>query len=515
MHGLHRSVDDRVYEPSTDDSVRLARVARASHVPSVVTETMGIANAFAQVRGIVDAMRVGLVLATMTWGCTAEPHDYGGHFHIELAHDDANHTAVVAYEAHNVDEVAFAVVGDDRATTGFTPDGFFTFTTHDDDYRLLVTLQGIETEYQNDVKFLELVTRQAGRRHPVSVALGTTEIRFDTPAPVPALAAGATVIVASTGVWTCTDTHQASVMYVQPWRAAQPVDSELGLLTADDRVFLYAFEPCAACSEPYRSLTRVLDASVIQVDGERAVVNEPLRVPTERSDVAYHVARADELARVAPAFPATQTGTATWGIDSVPSLALGPIGRLPLVASSVGVGNSDGTVAVSNVFAGTTVVGWLETSFVRELAASPTAVIPLVHGTRHIVPVDAGQLAITGTIGIPAPPTIDGVPDGDDGSIAVGDTDPVASWQLAVDGPVDDHVLTVFEIDGASLVARRTIVTAHRHAPLSRTLFAPGHRYIVRVEARLGLPKASTGNFLKTSYPYATATTWSPAFTVR
>src|SRR5262245_43170032 len=298
-------------------------------------------------------MRVaGPVLASLLASCAAEPHDYGGHFHIELAHDDANHSAVVEFEPHDPAEVAFAVVGDAPGPTGFTPDGYFTFTTYDDDYRLLVSVDRRDVEYQEHVKCLELVTRQAGRRHPAPVTLAATAIRFDTAPPAPPLAAGATVIVASTGLWTCTDTQQTSAAYTLPWQSAQAVDSELGLLAADDRVYLYALEPCVACSEPYRSLTRVLDASVAQRDGETAVVSEALRVPSERADVAVHIARGDELARVAAAFPRAGPGSATWGIDSVPSLALGPIGRLPLVAASAGgTGNLDATVTVSNVFA--------------------------------------------------------------------------------------------------------------------------------------------------------------------
>jgi hypothetical protein len=445
-------------------------------------------------------MRIAVVLALVACGSPGrEPRENSGHFHIELVRNDANHSAVIELLLHQPEEPAFAVIGQDGVAAGYTPDGFFTFETYDEGYRLLVSVDGRSFEVQHHVGHLELVNREVGRRHPAPVTLPATAIELAPSGPAPALPAGSTVYVATTGIWTLTDTGQTAVTYTLPWQMVRAPDAELGLLVPDDRVVLYTFEPCAGCG--YRALTQIVDASFAQVDGQPQVVSDPLRTPAERQDVTLAIGRADELARVAPAF-GFAAGTASWGLDSIPSIELGPLGRLPLVASTdAAAGNVAATVPVSNVFAGTHVVGWLETRFVRVVDG-----VPLVHGTLQLVPVDdTGHLAIAGSVGVPGEPTIDGL-DGTD--------DPTVSWALAVAGPVHDHVVTLFELGDAGISERRTILTDRQVVPLARELLVPGHRYVVRVDARLGFPGAPDGNYVTTEFPFETASTWSAPFEI-
>jgi len=129
-----------------------------------------------------------------------------------------------------------------------------------------------------------------------------------------------------------------------------------------------------------------------------------------------------------------------------------------------------------------------------------------VFGTRHVVLLEQDRFDLDELIGVPTQP-----------EIALGDGDPLVTWELAVggDGPIDDYVLTLFDVTATGLLPVRTIITDHASALIDRTLLVPGHVYIVRLDARLGVPGASDGFFLTTQYPFATATTWSAAFTAR
>jgi hypothetical protein len=164
------------------------------------------------------------------------------------------------------------------------------------------------------------------------------------------------------------------------------------------------------------------------------------------------------------------------------------------------------TIAVHNPFAGTETVGWLETTFIRTIEISDETVVHLPHGTLHIVPAVA-DLTVRGTVGVPGPPIIDILENG---------RDRLVSWEQAIEGRIDDHLVTLFEIIDdpvAPLIQRHQIITDDTRAVIAANLLEPDHLYIVRVQARLGFPSAADAYYIDVELPFGHATTWSPAFT--
>lgn len=94
------------------------------------------------------------------------------------------------------------------------------------------------------------------------------------------------------------------------------------------------------------------------------------------------------------------------------------------------------------------------------------------------------------------------------------------TWSLGPGGTVDRFVIRLFEVvirnDLPELAGVEQWITlgAQRRIDIDPELFVAGKRYVITVEANLGLPGAADGDMMTIQYPYAIASFPSPMFEI-
>jgi len=220
-------------------------------------------------------------------------------------------------------------------------------------YRLVVTLDGVATEYQHTASRLELVESIAGRLDRAPVTVPTT-IRFRY-----LQVAMGTVVIASTGIWTQTFTGNSGTNLDFNWLTSMPTAGSAGrgLLDSGKNDRLY-FTEMTNQAGGYTAIAALGAAALVQVDGVTSMVS--MGLGSVALDTCRHVLvrNADEYTRLTTTVPGAFTSNlASWGIFALPAAdKTGFTGALLVSLGSQANVNADVVATFSDPFVGTSLI---------------------------------------------------------------------------------------------------------------------------------------------------------------
>jgi hypothetical protein len=456
-----------------------------------------------------------------------DPLKVVGRYHVQHTINQADFTPALVDDAFPSSQMTAICVLDDGSmpAVAYHDDGTFSFplAAAGQSYRLTFDTPLGATEYQSASNHLELVNRFPGRLFPTPVTLPTSIHVNLGPAP-------GTIYMTSTGVWTDTYSgYSDTATFDFDWQTANP-PSWRGLLRADlyDRLYVVDHANYGTAAMAYSAISGYGAYSITQTDGTAATISTP-PVATLMHDRCTHLLalRGELFNRLQAAQPGFGTPADVWAILAVPALELDNNGGLAVaVGGETTPTPTDLDVSVTYVdpFVGTRVVAAIDVNIRRNIQLPGTASPYTVYGggrTLQKIPTTTctTRVIVQSTVGIAALPTLAGTQlDTDNKSITLAASDPVVTWTLAVDGPVDYATVLVFEVvnnaGATDLLLQRRVVTAERSAVFARSLFVSGHTYLIMIQDTLGAPNAAAGDFYTASYPHAGMQTVSYTFKV-
>jgi hypothetical protein len=431
-----------------------------------------------------------------------------------------------------------AVTLDDGSTVpiDYRDNGTFSFpiSRAGQPYRMLVTADGSTIEYQHTASQLELASLLAGRpnRRPLSYA----QLTFGFDAAPPGGLATSTAFLASTGLWTYTNTATYGPVAFD-WRLASFVTPAVaGMLDADehDRIYTIEYGSTTVAGGPAYSLYSKVGMSEVTLAANTSV---PLATPIPvgpASCIHVQTGSATARARVMAALPrtasTTQTTEADWVVFAAPAPdQLSVVGLIPIAqVGYMPAMDLDIMPVFYNPYPAPLIVEAGAFEFF-DLALPGATPVQVVNSLRRYMPVESMAAASCPsatladahpTIGIPGTPTIGGIAlDQDDQSVQLDlKHDVPVTWQIVDPGPID--FTTVFlerleNVNGTTVVTTvRPIDVVGQSAVLDPSLLEPGQTYAILLSGVIGRPMAAIGDYATVSSTLEQVTSWSHTFVV-
>lgn len=391
----------------------------------------------------------------------------------------------------------------------------FAVPSADSGYRLRVLFEDRPFEIQHTANDLVFTRRALGRRDRVAPAQRTD-------VHVPDLVSNLGRLV-STGVYT--STHLGSDVGLD-WRDAASLSGPVGLLDASrhDRLYLFDREKLAT---PYTRLSRVVQLAPTMVDGGALTVPDAF-MPLALDRCALVVGQREAVEQRLALLPDYTARLTNWAITAAPAPGLSP----------------NGIVLANHDEVGPTTELRVEPTFPHPFPTMPLLASMRVQANRayaypgaaprtlpaFIVVYDrleapdtacvSNSVLLRSSIAVPGDVAIGGVViDRDDRELALPAAGPVAvTWEVAVEGEVDQWIATLIELQAADGVTQlrvaMTALVVDRRAVFDREDFAPGGYYLVRIEGRRGFPGARDGVFGEAAYPMEEVVVGSRMFRV-
>ena len=464
-----------------------------------------------------------------------DPMRVTGRFHQLYAMNDTSFAPRVGERIYPVGSIAFDAILDDEShpAVDYQADGTFTFSlVHEGQaYRLVFTVDGVRGEIQHSATQLRLATLVAGRPDRLAVTATTVSL----PYPL-ATATNLPAIIATTGVYTFSNTNMFGPTVTFDWRLSTPAQGgATGMLDASkyDRAYALEFvtDTTSIPNTSWSRIAAVSSASITQSQGFTAMLPQPAPV-TRNTCARFSASNVAEYNRIANAAPRAFSYTyGNWVLWMVPAPdVLGIPGAMYVgLCTFRPVRDVDVAPTFYDTFIGTTLIvqSFAAGYFDVTLPGATALVIP--NGTSRFHKVERGNPAsctsakenIGSSVGIPSGFLLDGVAlDTDGKQIALDLTHDVPlAWQLGADGPVDAfnvslHELTI--VNGATTnIARLGISVAGTTARIDPAFLVPGHRYIIAITAQLGRPNVAQGDFETLALPWENSVTWSHYFEVK
>ncbi len=395
-------------------------------------------------------------------------------------------------------------------------------------YRLRLLIDGVTGEWQHSAPTLVLGNMSAGHRNRRPVVQSTIQFNY-MPATV-----GRTATVATTGLYTISDTAMAGPVVSFDWRLASPTSAALlGMLEADehDRAYAIEFEATTTGNSPaWSRYHAVASDSITLAPGMIATLPQPVAQPPNS---CMHVLSnsADEAIRISNTHPRDYYETrGDWIAFAMPAPSfVGTAGaHYPAICGYVTAKNLDITPSFYDPYPGTTLVAEAATisTFLVQLGGAASTGISNV--TRVYAVADRGNPAscnpatasLEAHIGIPGAFELDGISlDSDNVEIPAPQQAPTLQWRILADGPVDYTSVSLQElraINGKTiLIPRWSAVTTTTSAIIEPSELEVGHTYIVQVQAAIGRPNAASGDLMTIAPPFELSSIWTHTFVVR
>ena len=430
--------------------------------------------------------------------------------------------------------VALSVTLDDGtdAPVTYHDDGTFELTRDRDDqpYRLVITVDGLPNEYQLDAPELAIPQIVAGR--PDAAPLGKSLLQFSYAPQVVDLKAAQ---VASTGVYSLTNTGAYGPVVTMDWRTAAPTaNARLGMLDAskNDRVYVLESRVDRISHPPlaYQVITAVTSAAVTQVVGQSILLPQP--TPVVHDDCAtLNAPNASVASRLQTAVGRSYPYVGgDWYVFAAPApeqlgvtapVVLASAGQIPPVDSTV-------TASFHDPFPGWPLLAQAGAlgGFDAQLpdTSTPLRFYDAIRRYRTVphdtAACDLPAQDMPATIAIAGDFELAGSPLDVDGSVlALPDADVELTWRAVAAGDVHYTSVLLEElipVDGfTTSIARRWITTAGDRVLIERALFVPGKTYVIAVTFHTGRPNAATGDWTPSGDTIEFATTWSHYFVVQ
>ena len=422
--------------------------------------------------------------------------------------NDATGRPEVHETAYAPNEIEIRMRGDDEdLVIEFGADGTFSFPVPDVDatYRLIVRTRNSELEYQLAARTLHLVERLGSRPDRISPAAGT---RVDLLLPNRPIAD--IEYLSSTGVWIGADVRPGVPISID-WT---PYGAILEENKNDDLYYTALMRTDVSPNEHFRTTNVARIPNVPMVQGATTQLNAMVEtVPLDRC-VEIHAQRKAELDRLIALTPGDYTNTSL-----ITYAAPGPEPLAATLTVVLQVNNDviDDVVGVQRVFGNPFVGSTLFQQMTINRGRPVADIGTLTTSTVVTVPIDDGPCPVArfdaAVVALPTGIALDGRQLTGDSTVTI-DRESVLTWQLTSSGEAEFFVLRVYEV-GASIEFRRSVVTAGRSVKLDPTWFESQHRYVLYIEARLGIPNAAIGDFRDVASLWARGLAHTPILTVR
>lgn len=459
-----------------------------------------------------------------------------GHYHQLYVMNNADGSPLVVDRVYLPGTVSFAAILDDgtRPTVDYAADGTFSFPiAHEGQwYRFEVSADGTRNEVQSATPQLNLQGLLAGR--PDRLPPYPATVQFDYP-----LSSGFNqpAYIMSTGLFTQTYTGQFGPTVSFDWRLSSLSSGALlGMLEAEQHDALYAVEVETDNSVSGLPFTTIKGLSRSEVT---LVPNATITIPPPQ-DVAKNAcmrfaesgtAIGDRIVAAAPRTYATPTGNWYTYLAPDPDRMVTVGAQWVTAAGWAGTKDIDLTASFHDPFVGRALL--VESTIAENFAVQlPNTSTPVTYANYTALwdraargdPSSCGPATttLTSKVGLASLPTLDGTLLDTDGQTIALDLsrDVPVTWSLAADGPVDYYGIAVHEltaVNGVTFpISRFAVAVSGKQAALiDRSIFVPGHTYLVVVAASLGRPNAALGDWETASFPLESAGIYSRYFQVQ
>lgn len=374
-------------------------------------------------------------------------------------------------------------------------DGSFSFTTATVGQRYSLTFRSRYSSrtYQHDATNLVLVERVAGRADRQLVPANTFIDYSLTNRP---LSTTAIEEIQSTGIWARVGVTGVLGPKVD-WATAITQTEPLGLLDAarNDVAYYVQYDVQGTY---YRAMSSARAPATLIGGQTTTVMATAAPVAADMcTRVQWDAPR--ELERVTSSIDDEVSTLAVWSIVATPSADLAAVAKLPLALSSAGVMTAvDDMVSYGNpYFAGTrsaelaaivyrTTAQWITLAVSTPVAPDCT--------TPTILPVGETPFPLTMQLAGTMLDRADQIVAIDRSSAAR------VTWQASATGHVDDAALVLHEVvavPGGTFVStlKAIVYTTAAEATLDPALLESGHKYVLVLTLRGGLPGASIGDY--------------------
>lgn len=486
-------------------------------------------------RGALLAIALAVPLAACDHVFALEPpvdappveHRVTGELRQQRVINDETGAAVFVEAAYAPGRASALVAFPDRSQVPVTLDeqGTFSFMrpAADTPYRLVVFADNQVFEVQHAAPSLTLRVPTLGRPNAER-----TPVTQPTIVATPVLPGS--VVFASTGLWSLTTAIYNTVNYYVDWSTSTSQWGRRGLLSAEqhDRFYALGYETLPGTT--YVQISNVLEATVDMADGQTLSLPGPARAASPNVCAHLTAALTERGRAFEAALPAFGGLYQYWHLQSLPSYELGLLGVVDLAYAQVPVGSDlDVTATVENPFPGADTTAVAGVYMYRQLAYPGAHPVWLYAAARHtalLAPTldcAANTIDVTPEIGVPGRFALDGVPLDLDGATVVVDrgSEATLSWEVAVDGPVDRWVVTLFEVfeETTSGITTTRVIRAFQTVEtalaIDSALLLPGGYYIARITAQLGYAGAHAGDLGTVTAPVSTAYAYTGMFQVQ
>ncbi len=450
---------------------------------------------------------VALVVAAQLAGCqlifTLDDEEVTGRLDYVIATNTEGNVIEVHEEAATDAQLSIRFESGDEVDVTVETDGSFRFPKITGEYALISGLNANQAEVIETSNRLELVIQEAGRS---SVEPVTAETLLQLP-----VANVAARILSTIGQWSTT---VASDILVN-WQNANPNGQRpLGLLDGSQHDVVYLLE----YATPYRANQAAInavgsDSAVMMVDGQPFdLTNLVVQPVTQNTCTTFGLALGGDAARLAQAAgPAFNPPTATVALKSVPAYETGFSGVTDLVAGDGIDFDSDVDVPAHDPFPNQQNLAFVQllashqlkypNSVATNIFAGMSVQMPASRGDcpANRIAFDSQESAFATAI------SIGGVLlETDEQNVTLSRPGKsIAAW--TADGRFDFFDVTLIEVierAGALVLERRRgFRTRASSVVIDETLLTPTHRYMLQVNAVLGFPGASKGDYVTVAYP--------------
>jgi hypothetical protein len=442
------------------------------------------------------------------------------------------------------DQLDLSVVLDDtgaKPPITFDGDTFsFARNTADEPYRF--TEQALEetalsTEIQDDVPMLTLWSPYFGRQirsgvnQPTPLNF-TLDLNGTAPTHSYVSSTGLRTFAAASGVVTM----GSAMTFSFDWRTAGSLFGGLGLLQASEGDVLWytgLAETVAAdgnAYDNYYAMVGMVREMVTLSNGGTTPIAATITPTPANLCVELMMPRLTETTRVGASTPfgSGMTPLSSWNITSTPYAAITPAAGIAIVEaySASTIIDQDTSIAYANPYPEDQIAYMY--AFFRRDSMLGSASLPLDWGTSQYMPVPSAtaascaQVAMSATIAMPGVPTLGGTPlDTDGQTVTIDSSGPITldfTPTAAGSGSADDWTVELYQVTPSgttlSLATLRVYWTRTPSVSIDPLLFVPGQLYLFQLNARIGFPQASSGNYQPVSYPYGTSAGYSAVFQV-
>jgi hypothetical protein len=420
---------------------------------------------------------------------------------------------------------ASAILDDGTASmVAVNTDGTFSFPVAfaGQRYQLKLTTGDASFVLEHTSASLPITFSVPGRPNAQRAAVTqSTPVHFS----ITGVGAGTPVVVASTGLWTTSQTiNPTSSIVAIDWQTQPSLGGRIGLLdaTQGDQLFVTTW----AQGAQYLAMTGVYKTAVTLIDGGNNNIGGNLQGVVPAQCVRVQTQFAAAHAALAAADPAATTSTGAWFLGDIPSIETGPYGNNQLASFAETLPGTDADLDVSyfDPYGGVVVATSIIIVGRTVTAPGATSTAQALSSMRFDTPITVDQacnpIALPLSGALASRPSVAGVElttDGEQiGLPASGQV--TVTWSEGQSGPRDLWTAEVYEVvnSGGStqLVPGPAVATIDTTAHFDASVFQSGHAYYVQIASVTGYPRFATGESAVT-LPYSYAALASNTFVAR